>query len=89
MLEVRESSIHGRGVFALQDIPAGAEVPVGRYFMFLNHSCGPNAELRSDNTYYALKDIKAGEEITFNYRGTPFAKFLEGVVCNCPLCRSG
>ena len=88
VVEVRDSAIHGRGVFALQDIPPGAEVPVGSYFMFLNHSCDPNAELRPDNRYYARKPIRAGEEITFDYRGTPFAKFLRGVVCNCPLCRS-
>ncbi len=37
---------------------------------FLNHSCSPNSEAQSeDGTIWivALRDIKAGEEITFNY----------------------
>lgn len=87
MFEVHESSIHGRGVFILQDMPSGAWVPVGRYFIFLNHSCDSNTELRPNDGYYAKRDIKAGEEITFDYRGTAYAKFLKGVVCNCPCCR--
>lgn len=37
---------------------------------WLNHSCAPNAEAsREENRIYirAVRDIKAGEEITFNY----------------------
>ena len=37
---------------------------------FINHSCAPNAEAREEDEQiwiYALRDIKAGEELSFNY----------------------
>lgn len=37
---------------------------------FINHSCNPNAETVNDKGaiwIYALKDIKKGEEVTYNY----------------------
>ena len=33
----------------------------------LNHSCNPNIGLKGRIMFYALKDIKKGEEITFDY----------------------
>ncbi|VVB78337.1 SET domain protein [uncultured archaeon] len=35
-----------------------------------NHSCDPNSFLRGRNELIALKDIKPGEEITFDYSTT-------------------
>jgi uncharacterized protein len=38
---------------------------------FLNHSCAPNLGfLRGDLTLYALRDIEAGEELSFDYSAT-------------------
>jgi SET domain-containing protein len=37
---------------------------------FINHSCAPNCEAQMDDSevwIVAIRDIKAGEEITFNY----------------------
>lgn len=36
---------------------------------FINHSCAPNCEAPDDSRVWivALRDIKAGEELTFNY----------------------
>lgn len=37
---------------------------------FINHSCGPNCEAQQEDEHiwiYALRDIRAGEELTFNY----------------------
>jgi len=37
---------------------------------FINHSCAPNCEAREEDEHiwvYALRDIKAGEELSFNY----------------------
>ena len=37
---------------------------------FINHSCAPNCEARMENEriwIYALRDLRAGEELTFNY----------------------
>lgn len=42
-------------------------------FRYANHSCSPNAFIRIFRKrvqYYALRDIKPGEEITCNYGET-------------------
>lgn len=116
LVEVRDSGIHGSGVFAVKDIPNEAEIIeyVGEYidkeesekrawdqyakheanndaavYIFnlndkwdldgnvpwndarlINHSCEPNSEAVTDDDrihIYAMKDIKAGEELFFDY----------------------
>lgn len=37
---------------------------------FFNHSCDPNAGVRKISELIAIKDIKRGEEITFDYSST-------------------
>lgn len=37
---------------------------------FVNHSCEPNAGIKNDIDLVALRDIKAGEEIYFDYSTT-------------------
>lgn len=39
-------------------------------YVFINHSCQPNAYVRDSATLTALKNIRAGEEITFDYSMT-------------------
>src|SRR5436190_13658820 len=37
---------------------------------FINHSCAPNCEARMEEEriwIYAVRDLRAGEELTFNY----------------------
>lgn len=36
----------------------------------VNHSCDPNAGLRKKGELFALRDIKEGEEITYDYSAT-------------------
>ena len=115
-VEVRQSPIHGAGVYAAQDIPAEAQIIeyVGEYinkeesesrawdqyakheenneaavYIFnldekwdldgnlpwndarlINHSCEPNCEALTERHQifiYALRDIKKGEELFFDY----------------------
>jgi len=109
-IEVRQSTIHGTGVFAEQDIPSGARIIeyIGekiseeesdrrwaaqstgdRIFMFeledktyidgdipendarfINHSCDPNCESEENAGQVwilSIRNIKAGEELSFNY----------------------
>lgn len=40
---------------------------VNKVMMFLNHSCEPNIGVRGQIDFVAMRDIKAGEEITFDY----------------------
>ena len=124
-IEVRESGIHGRGVYAIKKIKKGSEIieytgerigeeeaneryednPSTYLFMvdddiyidglskgnearFINHSCDPNcvAYLEDDNrvVIYALKKIRPGDELAYNYRLTD--EGLEGgtdYTCYC------
>jgi SET domain-containing protein len=94
VLEVRESPIHGQGLFAKE--PIACDTLIGVYegapafendtyvlwveyddgevvgidgqndLRFANHSSMPNAEFWGDHLY-AIRDIPAGAEITFDY----------------------
>ena len=80
-LELRPSEIHGYGVFALEDIPAGKvlglshiqspeliRTPLGGY---INHSMNPNCiRILEGNRWYlqSIQDIEEGEEITMMYK---------------------
>ena len=49
---------------------------------FINHSCNPNTSIKGKVSFVALRDIKEGEEITFDY------SIIEGdnrweMKCNC------
>ena len=81
-LELRPSEIHGYGVFALEDIPAGKMIglshiqspelirtPLGGY---INHSMNPNCiRILEGNRWYlqSIQDIDEGEELTLMYKG--------------------
>ena len=81
-LELRPSEIHGYGVFALEDIPAGQmlglshiqspeliRTPLGGY---INHSMNPKCiRILEGNRWYlqSIQDIEEGEEITLMYKG--------------------
>jgi len=106
MVCVKESIIHGYGLFALQDIRAGEiigliectrptrldspyvlwldddrPVEVINDMKYINHSDDANAAYYDDLTVVALRDIRAGEEITHDYLGDEEAEAEEvGVV---------
>ncbi len=58
---------------------------------YINHSCEPNAFMRSapgDKVlFFALRDIEAGEEITMDYRD-PYHPAAGDCRCGSPKCRS-
>lgn len=134
-IEVRESEIHGTGIFAAMDIPKGAKVIEyvgarvtkkqaekiadaqfekgesgceGHVYLFelnsrydingnvewntakwINHSCDPNCETENDDDeiwIVALRDIKKGEELSYNY-GYEFENYDEHLCrCGTPNC---
>ena len=56
------------------EVPAFVHVeqPVDRYrWRFLNHSCEPNAKFE-DRNLVAIREIKATEQITFDYNTTEY-----------------
>ncbi len=136
-IQVRRSGVHGKGVFALQDIAEGEVVAeyVGEviswdeaqdrhphdpaqpnhtfYFhvdadrvidanfggnasRWINHACEPNCETDERNGrifIMALREIKAGEELNYDYglmleeRYTPKLKAEYPCWCGAPSCR--
>jgi uncharacterized protein len=125
--EVRESKIHGRGLFAIADIAKDeivavkgghivdrktlrqqitprlgpVEIQVGGdlfiapvteeerelSMLYLNHSCNPNLGMRGEITFVAMRDVRAGEELTHDWAMTDDDDY--SVECNCgaPDCR--
>jgi hypothetical protein len=139
-IQVRRSGVHGKGVFALKDIPAGDTIieyvgeiiswkeadkrsssdpddPNHTFFFsikdgkkvidaavggnaarWINHSCAPNCESDEDEDTHrvfikALRDIKAGEELNYDYGlvlDEPYTKKLKAAylcLCGAKKCR--
>ncbi|OHB82141.1 MAG: hypothetical protein A2V98_00820 [Planctomycetes bacterium RBG_16_64_12] len=55
---------------------------------YLNHSCDPNAGIRSDLLLVALRTVKSGDEISFDYSTTMLEEW-DTMLCECgaPNCR--
>lgn len=49
---------------------------------FFNHSCNPNAGIKGHLLMVAMRDITAGEEVTYDYAMTD-ADFNYSFKCNC------
>ena len=69
-LEVRPSTVAGRGVFAVAAIAAGVQVvrPAGPVHEdgMVNHACDPNVGWDGE-VLVTLRDIEAGEELLVDY----------------------
>ena len=119
--EVRESAIHGRGLFATGDISKdeivavkGGHIVDGKTLreeitpvlgpveiqidddlfiapaikeerelsmLYSNHSCDPNLGLHGEITFVAMREIRAGEELTHDWAMTDDDDY--SVECNC------
>jgi hypothetical protein len=119
--EVRESKIHGRGLFAITNIAKdeivavkGGHIVDGKTvrekiaprlgpveiqidddlfitpvtederelsMLYSNHSCSPNLGMRGEITFVAMRDIRAGEELTHDWAMTDDDDY--SVECNC------
>ena len=58
---------------------------------YINHSCKPNAEAFVSNRrrvwIWSAKNIKPGEEITYDYGKEYFEGIIEPIGCKCKRCR--
>lgn len=54
-----------------------------------NHSCEPNAGIRTKDSLVALRDISPGEEITYDYSTVVCTHSTWNMRCKCgsPVCR--
>jgi len=55
--------------------------------MFLNHSCSPNVGVRGEITFVAMRDIKAGEELTIDYAMIDDDNYRMKCSCGARNCR--
>ena len=55
--------------------------------MHLNHSCNPNVGVRGEITFIAMRDIEAGEELTFDYAMTDNEDYEMHCNCGTQNCR--
>jgi uncharacterized protein len=125
--EVRESKIHGRGLFAMADITKDEIVAVKgghivdrktlreeitprlgpveiqidddffiapvtddereRSMLYLNHSCDANLGMRGKIMFVAMRDIRAGEEVTHDWAMTDDDDYSVECKCGAPDCR--
>ncbi|HJX24643.1 MAG TPA: SET domain-containing protein-lysine N-methyltransferase [Chthoniobacterales bacterium] len=124
--QVRESPIHGRGLFATADIAKDevvavkgghiitreevrevnarlgpVEIQIGEdlfiapvtneerelSMLYSNHSCDANLGLRGEITFVALRDIRAGEELTHDWAMTDDDDSSMKCSCGSPNCR--
>jgi [histone H3]-lysine36 N-trimethyltransferase len=66
----------------------------GNISRFINHSCDPNAETQKWTVngelrvgFFSRKDVKAGEEITFDYQYQRYGKEAQKCYCGAGSCR--
>ncbi|MCL5668976.1 MAG: SET domain-containing protein-lysine N-methyltransferase [Gammaproteobacteria bacterium] len=61
--------------------------PSGEADDYVNHSCAPNSGFRAEETLYALRDIAAHEEITWDYSSAIDEADFTGFPCGCGAAR--
>jgi len=58
---------------------------------YINHSCRPNCESRIKNNHiliFSIKEIKPGEELTYNYGKEYFNEYIKPFGCKCAYCKT-
>jgi uncharacterized protein len=61
------------------------EVPANK--LFINHSCQPNVGLRGEITFVALRDVAAGEELTYDWAMEENPRDRKRCTCHARSCR--
>jgi hypothetical protein len=125
--EVRDSQIHGYGLFAIADLakneivavkgghivdrktlreevtprlgPVEIQIDKNLFIapvtdeeressmLYSNHSCNPNLGIRGEITFVAMRDIRAGEELTHDWAMTDDDDYSIECKCGAPKCR--
>ena len=55
--------------------------------LYSNHSCDPNLGVRGEITFVAMRDIRAGEELTHDWAMTDDDNYSIECNCSAPDCR--
>jgi len=82
----------GKYFFELNDKFSVDGSPRDNIARYINHSCRPNAEAiisRNERIWiWAKRDIKAGEELTYDYGKDYFDNVIKPMGCRCARCAS-
>lgn len=88
--KIRQLGEKGAGLFAMRDYQSGEAIYPFDYWSqpvmpmhATNHSCDANGGFNDAGMLVALRDIKAGEEITFNYLQTSIPASPWFFKCEC------
>jgi len=69
----------------------GSDKKYGNEARYINHSCEPNCEAEIDEydhiLIYAIKNIKKGEELNYDYGKEYFDEFIKPYGCKCEACQ--
>lgn len=79
----------GKYLFEIDDKYTIDGSPRWNIARYVNHSCRPNCEVQIEDgkiKIYAIKNIKAGEEITYDYGKEYFNEFIKPIGCKCRKC---
>jgi SET domain-containing protein len=68
-------------------IGATTAAEVRRNKLFLNHSCAPNVGILGQIIFVALRDVRAGEELTYDWAMEENASERFRCRCGAPRCR--
>ena len=85
-VERRKSGKYFMGINSKWSIDGSPRDNTARY---INHSCRPNAEAYISGRrvwIWSKRDIKAGEEITYDYGKEYFDDHIKPVGCKCEAC---
>jgi len=74
------------GVHTLQ-IGLDKHLLVDEPYRYVNHSCNPNCGIKDETKLVAMKHVKKGEEITFDYAMTEKHMSAMTCLCNTAKCR--
>lgn len=89
--DIRDVESFSDLTYALQVGPKDFMTASGGIDDYVNHSCDPNTGIRSEEgriILFALRSIKSGEEITFDYATTQEGGFWTmNCCCESPACR--
>ena len=82
----------GKYFFELNDKFSVDGSPRDNIARYINHSCRPNSEAiisRNERIWiWAKRDIKAGEELTYDYGKDYFDNVIKPMGCRCVRCQS-
>ncbi|HVV26168.1 MAG TPA: SET domain-containing methyltransferase [Candidatus Saccharimonadales bacterium] len=91
--------VHGRGLYRVKDrtvhsFQLGKDkfMQLDKLARSINHSCEPNLGVRNNDCngydFIALRDIKAGEELTWDYETTEYeVLWFKECTCGSKRCR--